>query len=231
MATNTLDHRRSLYDPPTRVRLILEPVQDTLAPLHVEKDYFITRALRNVKLINIVALGIVRDCTSIDFDRLLSTARARGVETRTMNRFPSVNLLITGMTVIVFRNGKIVFTGTKKLAHLAKVSATVEEMLAGSPDDPVRIDLDVKNMVAMTNCHHFIDLEGLCLNMNDIIYEPEQFPAAIYKRAGRRGVFLVFSNSKIICLGFNTSQDIAIEMERFLGAIHEFARHPIGDNE
>ncbi|MCK4320647.1 hypothetical protein KAW11_03435, partial [Candidatus Bathyarchaeota archaeon] len=34
-----------------------------------------------------------------------------------------------------------------------------------------------------------------------LMYEPEQFPAAIYRMDNPKVVFLIFSNGKIVCVG------------------------------
>lgn len=39
------------------------------------------------------------------------------------------------------------------------------------------------------------------------MYEPEQFPSAIYRMDGRRVVSLIFSTGKIVCVGAKKEED------------------------
>jgi len=40
------------------------------------------------------------------------------------------------------------------------------------------------------------------------MYEPEQFPGAIYRMESPSVVFLIFSNGKIVCVGAKKEEDI-----------------------
>ncbi|MFX0100346.1 MAG: hypothetical protein ACFFCS_12260 [Candidatus Hodarchaeota archaeon] len=220
-------YRENLYTKfsPTRLQEeIIEPPVE-----FIEKGYFIAQAMENLNVINVVALGLVHSCETIDFESFIRYAKKVDLEVKMMNRFPSLNITVLGVTVLLFKNGKIIFTGEKDVSKLRVVSTEFERILNESMNmgDSIEIELIIQNMVAMTRCHHFIDLEDMCLNCCDIIYEPEQFPAAILKRNGKRGVFLIFSNSKIICLGLKSREDIDREMEAFLDVLYPFARTPI----
>lgn len=203
-------------------------LQDTLLEeqdIVDERDYFVQRAMQNLKIINVVALGSVQGDVEIDLAKIRVYCDANSIKTATMNRFPSLNLVVNGATVILFKNGKIIFTGTKSLPALKKVAQDLEALLDDFNGTPgTVIDVQIQNMVAMTSCHHFVDLENMCLNCADLIYEPEQFPAAISKKMDRPGVFLIFSNSKLICLGLKSRKQIEQEVERFLNVLYPFAR-------
>ena len=217
-------YRENLYGSARLQEELLEPPAES-----IEKGYFIAQAMDNLKVINVVALGLVHSCETIDLDAFTVHARNNGIEIKTMNRFPSLNITVLGVTVLLFKNGKIIFTGEKDITKLRAVAVEFERILNEAMDagDKIKIELIIQNMVAMTRCDHFIDLEEMCLNCCDIIYEPEQFPAAILKRNGKRGVFLIFSNSKIICLGLKSKEVIDREMEAFLDVLYPFARTPI----
>jgi transcription initiation factor TFIID TATA-box-binding protein len=54
-----------------------------------------------------------------------------------------------------------------------------------------------------------IDLNVLTIMMDNVMYEPEVFPAAIYKMQVPKVVFLIFSSGKIVCLGAKLKSKIS----------------------
>jgi len=54
------------------------------------------------------------------------------------------------------------------------------------------------------------------------MYEPEQFPAAIVKNyRNRGGVFLIFANSKIICLGIHEIELLETQFDALVEELYE----------
>jgi len=41
-----------------------------------------------------------------------------------------------------------------------------------------------------------------------IMYEPEQFPAVIYRMESPKVVFLIFATGKIVCVGAKREEDV-----------------------
>ncbi|MHA1372142.1 MAG: hypothetical protein ACTSWN_00340 [Promethearchaeota archaeon] len=231
MATNISTgsiKRESFYQPRNNLKTqdsnlfnnVLEESGEIIA-----QDYFVYKAMNCLRIINIVALGLISPSIHLDFKRIREYAELHGLKPTTMNRFPTLNLKVKGLTVILFENGKLVFTGIKSERRLYEIVHEVENILRDALDvSELYINTEIQNMVGMTICHQFIDLEELCLNLVDVIYEPEQFPAAILKKKGRKGVFLIFSNSKIICLGLRSKEEIYERTENLLKMIFPFAR-------
>ena len=53
------------------------------------------------------------------------------------------------------------------------------------------------------------------------MYEPEQFPAAIYRMKSPRVVFLLFSTGKIVCVGAKKEKDIYEAVENLRRRLEE----------
>jgi len=53
------------------------------------------------------------------------------------------------------------------------------------------------------------------------MYEPEQFPGAIYQMESPRVVFLIFSNGKIVCVGAKKEEDIYVAAEKLRQRLEE----------
>jgi len=103
---------------------------------------------------------------------------------------------------LIFGSGKMVCTGAKseKKARSA-VKKVVRELknagiiILGKPE------IVIQNIVASANLHGKIDLETAADIMDNVMYEPEQFPGLIYRMAEPKVVLLLFASGKLVCTG------------------------------
>ncbi len=149
------------------------------------------------KIINIVALGILKldGEDKIDFSEV-----EKKIEVKRLNRFPCVMFKIDNVSIILFRNGKLIITGIKKQKKIPIIKEKIIKRLAEAEIKFTEFQIKIQNLVVMSQLKKLINLEMACLTLTNCLYEPEQFPAAIVKpQTG--GTFLIFSNSKIIGLG------------------------------
>ncbi len=169
------------------------------------------------KIINIVAMGtltLTENC--IDFAKIEAI-----IPVKHPKYFPCVMFKVYEIPILVFKNGKIILTGVKDLLILPRLKAAINDILLAAGIKFTEFIIEVQNLVVMTNLNCRINLELTCLTMENCIYEPEQFPAAIIKRFhGQRGTFLVFSNSKIIYLGCNSSDNLDITFNDFVRELY-----------
>lgn len=105
-------------------------------------------------------------------------------------------------TTLIFSSGKMVCTGAKseKMAQSA-IKKVVQELnnngiiILGKPK------LVIQNIVASANLHGKIDLETAADIMENVMYEPEQFPGLVYRMGEPKVVMLMFSSGKLVCTG------------------------------
>jgi len=103
---------------------------------------------------------------------------------------------------LIFGSGKMVCTGAKseKMARSA-VKKVVRELknngivILGKPK------IVIQNMVASANVHGKIDLETAADILDNVMYEPEQFPGLIYRMSDPKTVLLLFASGKLVCTG------------------------------
>jgi len=103
---------------------------------------------------------------------------------------------------LIFGSGKMVCTGAKseKMARSA-VKKVVRELknngivILGKPK------IVIQNMVASANVHGKIDLETAADVLDNVMYEPEQFPGLIYRMSDPKTVLLLFASGKLVCTG------------------------------
>jgi transcription initiation factor TFIID TATA-box-binding protein len=70
-----------------------------------------------------------------------------------------------------------------------------------------RIAVKLQNIVAMGQIGKAIDIENLSTKLPNIIYEPEQFPGAIYHAKELQGAsILIFGSGKVVIAGLRTER-------------------------
>jgi transcription initiation factor TFIID TATA-box-binding protein len=75
----------------------------------------------------------------------------------------------------------------------------------------VRINVKLQNIVATGDIGHTLDLEKLTMKLPNIIYEPEQFPGAIYYAKDLEGAsILIFASGKVVLAGLKRQELLEI---------------------
>lgn len=115
--------------------------------------------------------------------------------------------------MLIFGTGKMVCTGTKSEDEARRAVLTiVEKLRGGGIAVSKKPEIQITNMVASASLGDFIDLEQLYeserMTGRGVIFEPEQFPALIYRMLSPEVVFLIFSTGKIVCAGAKSKKDI-----------------------
>ncbi len=103
---------------------------------------------------------------------------------------------------LIFSTGKMVCTGAKseKLARCA-VNKVVRELKNGGIVILNKPKIVIVNMVASGNVHGDIDIETAADVLENVMYEPEQFPGLIYRMQDPKTVLLLFASGKLVCTG------------------------------
>ena len=103
---------------------------------------------------------------------------------------------------LIFGSGKMVCTGAKSEKMVKRaVNKVVRELkkngiiILGNPK------IVIQNIVASANLHGKIDLETAADIMENVMYEPEQFPGLIYRMGVPKVVILLFASGKLVCTG------------------------------
>ena len=103
---------------------------------------------------------------------------------------------------LIFGSGKMVCTGAKseKQARSA-VMKVVRELKTNGIIILGKPRIVIQNIVASANLHGKIDLENAADIMDNVMYEPEQFPGLIYRMREPKVVLLLFASGKLVCTG------------------------------
>lgn len=108
---------------------------------------------------------------------------------------------------LIFGSGKMVCTGAKseKMARSA-VNKVVRQLKNNGIIILNRPKIEIQNMVASANLQKRIDLETAADILDNVMYEPEQFPGLIYRMRDPKTVLLLFASGKLVCTGAKSEE-------------------------
>ncbi|MCL2288746.1 MAG: hypothetical protein FWC33_06220 [Candidatus Bathyarchaeota archaeon] len=134
-------------------------------------------------------------------------------------RFPGLTykLRMPPATFLLFRNGKFVCTGIKTQLNGEQAIQSFLELLKakGLVSSQCSFECCVKNLVTSVNLSGAsVSLEKFTREFNSI-YEPDRFPAAIYKAHESKATFLVFLTGKLVCSGIADEDTLKRTVKKF----------------
>ena len=160
----------------------------------------------DVKIQNVVAVATLDQ--KIDLLAIMKTFR--NVEYRP-KRFPGLvfRLKRPKTSILIFTTGKMVCTGARseKQARSA-VKKVVRELKTNGIIILGKPKIVIQNMVASANLHGKIDLETMSDILENVMYEPEQFPGLIYRMTEPKVVLLVFASGKLVITGAKREEQV-----------------------
>jgi len=80
----------------------------------------------------------------------------------------------------------------------------------------------IQNMVASANLHGKIDLETAVDILDNVMYEPEQFPGAIYRMKEPKVVMLLFASGKLVITGAKREEQVHEAAEKIRAILIDF---------
>jgi transcription initiation factor TFIID TATA-box-binding protein len=124
---------------------------------------------------------------------------------------------------LIFASGKMVCTGARseKLARRA-VNKVVRELKNNGIIIKGKPKITIQNMVASANLHGAIDLETAADILENVMYEPEQFPGLIYRMAEPKTVLLLFASGKIVCTGAKSEGMVHESVLKIYGVLEDY---------
>jgi transcription initiation factor TFIID TATA-box-binding protein len=167
----------------------------------------------SLKIENIVASGVVAE--SIDLVKFSENA---GNCELNKKRFPGAVYRIPDPKIacLIFSSGRIVLTGIRNHKALTDGLAIVIKSLKKVGIEPLKEPkVAITNMVCSYNLGKYININKLTvtLNLENIEYEPEQFPGLVYRIKDPKIVVLIFSSGKIILTGGRNLEDVRKGLE------------------
>ncbi|MGQ9679319.1 MAG: TATA-box-binding protein [Candidatus Bathyarchaeia archaeon] len=123
---------------------------------------------------------------------------------------------------LIFGSGKMVCTGAKseKQAKSA-VKRVVRELKNNGIIILAKPEIMIQNIVASANLGGKIDLEMAANIMDNVMYEPEQFPGLIYRMGEPKVVMLLFASGKLVCTGAKYERMVREAVEKLHDILEE----------
>ncbi len=174
----------------------------------------------NISIENVVASATLDQ----KIDLLAIMKVFRNVEYRP-KQFPGLvfRLKRPKTATLIFGSGKMVCTGAKseKQARSA-VLKVVRELKTNGIIILGKPKIVIQNIVASANLHGKIDLETATDIMDNVMYEPEQFPGLIYRMVDPKVVMLLFASGKLVCTGAKHEDMVREAVEKLHGVLEDY---------
>jgi len=175
-----------------------------------------TEPKKSIKIENVVASTAIG--AKLDLNQVITVFE--GAEYN-KERFPGVVYRTTSpkTAALIFGSGKIVCTGAKSIADvntgLTKVFDKLREMGTEIVDKP---EIKIQNIVASANLGRVLNLNAIAigLGLENVEYEPEQFPGLVYRMSSPKVVMLLFGSGKIVITGGKKPEDAEVAVEKIV---------------
>ena len=161
------------------------------------------------KIVNIVGTSKIGD----DFDLNTLAMSLEGAEYEP-EQFPGLVYRIKEpkAAFLIFKSGKVVCTGTKSALEAQTALDQATSNLKDSGADVLTSpEIDIVNIVASGDLNiEILNLNqiAMALGLENIEYEPEQFPGLVFRMKDPKVVILIFSTGKVICTGARNREDV-----------------------
>ncbi len=167
-----------------------------------------------IRIENVVATSTIG--AELDLNAIVLALKGAEYEPE---KFPGIvyRLKDPKTTTLIFRSGKVVCTGAKSDAAVKEAINVVVGNLADAGFEVMKDpEVTVQNMVATVDLKAKLNLTtiALSLGMENVEYEPDQFPGLVYRIDDPKVVALLFTSGKVVCTGAKKREDIVRAVER-----------------
>lgn len=132
-------------------------------------------------------------------------------------QFPGLVYRIRGpkASFLIFSSGKVNCTGASSIEKAEDAIAFLLKKFKSLGIDAKKPEIKVQNIVSSVNLGQRLNLNKI-LMLDNIEFEPEQFPGVVYRAKDFGVVFLVFTSGKLIVSGGNNQKTINAAVKDFI---------------
>jgi transcription initiation factor TFIID TATA-box-binding protein len=128
-------------------------------------------------------------------------------------------------TVTLFSTGKILCTGAKSPKFVKKIISQLVDKLRFL-DVPIlnNYKVRIKNFVFTKTLGQPINLAKVALSfgLENVDYEPEDFPGLVYRNEDPKATFILFESGKIICTGADSNAHAESAFKQLEGKLKRY---------
>ena len=130
---------------------------------------------------------------------------------------------------LLFRSGAANCTGARNVEDVRKtVDIIVDKLKKLGVEVYKNLEIIVQNIVATADLGGELNLTDTAqgLGLENVEYEPEQFPGLVYRIKEPKTAMLLFSSGKIVCAGSRSTEDVSKSVKKLseelssLGLLH-----------
>jgi transcription initiation factor TFIID TATA-box-binding protein len=120
---------------------------------------------------------------------------------------------------LLFRSGKANCTGAKNVEDVQKTVNIIADKLRKLGIDVYKdkdLKIVIQNIVAISDLGTELNLNEVAmgLGLENIEYEPEQFPGLVYRIKEPKVAMLLFGSGKIVCTGARQTEDVSLAVDK-----------------
>ena len=173
-------------------------------------------SIKSIKIENVVASTGIG--TKLDLNEVIRILDGADYN---KERFPGVVYRTTNpkTAALIFGSGKIVCTGAKSIADVSSgLNKVFDKLKAMGIDIPKKPEITIQNIVASADLHTVLNLNAIAigLGLENIEYEPEQFPGLVYRLSVPKVVMLLFGSGKLVVTGGKKPEDAEAAVEKIV---------------
>jgi len=118
---------------------------------------------------------------------------------------------------LLFRSGKANCTGAKNVEDVRKTVNIIAEKLERIGVKVYKNpEIVIQNIVATSDLEGELNLSevAMALGLDNVEYEPEQFPGLVYRIKEPKVAMLLFGSGKIVCAGARKIEEVSLAVEK-----------------
>ena len=126
------------------------------------------------------------------------------------------------VTAVIFRSGKSILAGAKNVDEIIRATKKLIKVFRKlGIEITERPIIQIQNIVATSHLGRSVNLEKAALVLENVIYEPEQFPGLLYRLEKPKVTLIIFGNGKAVIAGAKRIEDIRTALKLAFDALAE----------
>lgn len=201
-----VDDQTEIYYTPKNSKLSPESLGAAIEDLEAEVDED-KLEMSGIEIVNIVASGAIGQ--DIYLQRLAMDILDVEYEPETSPLAVWRPFKENSVTVLIPASGKITIIGSASREELSsavnKIMLVIPDFCTGEINEEFEKDIEIHNVVGSTELGRELDLAEVAvgLGLENVEYDPEQFPGLVYRPTGTI-VVLLFRSGKMVITASNT---------------------------
>jgi len=118
---------------------------------------------------------------------------------------------------LLFRSGKANCTGAKSIKDVETTIEVIARILKKLGVEVYKNpEIVIQNIVATSDLGGELNLSevAIALGLENVEYEPEQFPGLVYRIREPKVAMLLFGSGKIVCAGARKIEDVSLAVDK-----------------